>query len=377
MINGLRVKQARDIRKLTQTELASRIGEHQSVIGKMETDVREWPDNIIQSIALVLGFSVSFFSQGIGPEFPLGSLLFRCRADLPANEKTRIRQLALIEYEICEKLAVGTRPIQLNFPHFNNTDPIEAARVTRATLGLSPDAPIPHLVNKLEKNGVFVLSVPDVAEGFEAFSLWSDSDPRRPVVVTNPDKTADRLRLSCAHELGHLVLHRSPRGDLAEMEKEAYSFSSEFLMPEEAMRREIRTPVSLSDLARLKPRWGVSIQALIRRARDLELLTERQYRYFFEQISKLGWRKREPQEFDIKPERPRLLSKLAEVVYGVPVNPRKVAELVSIPVGLAEQILAAHAQKADMPRRSLPVDDFKNGAKPLNNIVKFSRKKAN
>src|SRR5215470_6918722 len=99
MINGLRVKQAREIRKLTQTELARRIGEHQSVIGKMETDVREWSDEIIQSIALVLSFPVSFFKQGIGPEFPSGSLLFRCRADLPANEKTRIRQLAIIQYE--------------------------------------------------------------------------------------------------------------------------------------------------------------------------------------------------------------------------------------------------------------------------------------
>ena len=377
MINGLRVKQAREIRKLTQMELASRIGVHQSVIGKMETAVREWSDNIIQSAALVLGFSVSFFSQGIGPEFPLGSLLFRCRADLPANEKARIRQLALIEYEICEKLAVGTRPIQLNFPQFNNTDPIEAARVTRATLGLSPDAPIPHLVNKLEKNGVFVLAVPDAPEGFEAFSLWSDSDPRRPVVVINPDKPTDRLRLSCAHEIGHLVLHRSPRGDLMEMEKDAYAFSSEFLMPEEAMLLEIRTPVSLSDLARLKPRWGVSIQALIRRAHNLELLTERQYRYFFEQISKMGWRKREPPEFDIKPEMPRLLSKLAEIAYGVPANPRKVAELVSIPIGLAEQILIVHAQKTDMPRRPEPVDDIESDAKPLNNLVRFTRKKAN
>jgi Zn-dependent peptidase ImmA (M78 family) len=377
MINGLRVKQAREIRKLTQMELASRIGVHQSVIGKMETTIREWSDNIIQSAALVLGFSVSFFSQGIGPEFPLGSLLFRCRADLPANEKARIRQLALIEYEICEKLAVGTRPIQLNFPHLNNTDPIEAARVTRATLGLSPDAPIPHLVNKLEKNGVFVMAVPGAPEGFEAFSLWSDSDPRRPVVVINPDKPTDRLRLSCAHEIGHLALHRSPRGNLIEMEKDAYAFSSEFLMPEEAMRLEIRTPISLSDLARLKPRWGVSIQALIRRARDLELLTERQYRYFFEQISKMGWRKCEPPEFDIKPERPRLLSKLAEIAYGVPSNPRKVAELASIPIGLAEQILAVHAQKADMPRRSESVDDFESDAKPPNNLIRFSRKKAN
>jgi Zn-dependent peptidase ImmA (M78 family)/transcriptional regulator with XRE-family HTH domain len=349
MINGLRVKQAREIRKLTQSELAKRIKQHQSVIGKMETDVRDWPESLIVSLALVLGFPVSFFHQGIGPEFPLGSLLFRCRADLPANEKTRIRQLSLLEYELCERLAIGTKPLQLHFPSFSGTDPKEAAKVTRTTLGLPPDTPIAHLINKLERNGIFVFAIPDAHEKFDAFSLWSDNDPRRPVVIVNTDKPTDRMRFNCAHELGHLVLHRSPRGNLPEMEKEAHIFASEFLMPEEAMLREIKRPVSLIELARLKPRWGVSIQALVVRAFELKMLNDRQYRYFFEQISKFGWRKREPSELDIKPERPRLFKKLAEMVYGIPPSAEKIAALVSMPVAMAEQMLAIHAGKSDLP----------------------------
>lgn len=349
MINGLRVKQAREIKKLTQTELANKLNVHQSVIGKMETDVREWPDPLIELLALQLGFPVSFFHQGIGPECPSGSLLFRCRADMPANEKTRVRQLSLLEYELCERLAVGTKPIQLHFPSFTGTDPREAANVTRTTLGLPPDTPIAHLINKLERNGIFVFAIPDAHDSFDAFSLWSDDYPRRPVLIINPEKPTDRMRFNCAHELGHLVLHRSPRGDLAEMEKEAHAFASEFLMPEEPMLREIKRPVTLLDLAQLKPRWGVSVQALIRRAFDLKLLTDRQYRYFFEQISKLGWRLQEPPELDIKPEKPRLFRKLAEVALGVPPNAEKLAGLISISVGMAKQILAIHAGQSELP----------------------------
>jgi Zn-dependent peptidase ImmA (M78 family)/transcriptional regulator with XRE-family HTH domain len=376
MINGLRVKQAREIRKLTQSELAHRINVHQSVIAKMEADMRDWDSSLIESIALQLGFPVSFFKQGIGPEFPLGSLLFRCRAKLPANEKNRIRQLALLEYEACEKMAVGTRPIPLHFPSLTNTDPVEAAKVTRATLGFGPDTPIPHLINKLEKNGIFVFAVPDTDAAFEAFSLWSDSDPRHPVIAVGIDKPTDRVRLSCAHELGHLVLHRSPRGNLAEMEKEAYAFAAEFLMPEDAMRKEIRTPLALMDLARLKPRWGVSIQALIYRAHELDMLSDRQYRYFFEQITKLGWRKREPEEFDVKAEKPRLFTKLAEIAFGQFVSVDKVADTVCLPTILAQQILAIHAQKADLqknePAEIVPVPLVTET--PRNNLIQFSRK---
>lgn len=349
MINGLRVKQAREIRKLTQTQLARKLGMHQSVIGKMETDVREWPEPLIQSMAILLSFPVSFFQQGIGPEFPLGTLLFRCRADMPANEKAKVRQMALLAYELCEKLALGTKAIPLHFPSFSGEDPKEAAKVTRATLGLPPDTPIPHLINKLERNGIYVFAMPAAHEMFDAFSLWSDDEPRRPVVVVNTDKPTDRMRFNCAHELGHLVLHRSPRGNLVDIEKEAHAFASEFLLPEEAMMREIKPPVTLLDLAPLKKRWGVSVQALVKRSFDLKLINERQYRYLYEQINKRGWRMREPEELDIKPEKPRLLRKLSELAYGIPPNAERVAALVSMPHSMAEQILAAHAGKSELP----------------------------
>jgi Zn-dependent peptidase ImmA (M78 family) len=63
--------------------------------------------------------------------------------------------------------------------------------------------------------------------------------------MVNGFKAGDRIRLSVAHEIGHLVLHKSPRGNLADLEKQAYAFAREFLLPREAMKREIKRPVTL------------------------------------------------------------------------------------------------------------------------------------
>ena len=349
MINGLRIKQARELCKLTQSQLAHKVGVAQSTIAKMEVNVRDWPDEVIEAIALQTGFPVAFFHQGMGPEFSMGSLLFRCRASLSVADKTHIRQFGLLIFELEEKLAARTRPIELHLPSFQGENPIDAARVTRATLGVPPDTPIPHVINRLERNGVFVFALPNPSEKFDAFSLWSDNDPRRPVIMVNSLKPADRLRLSVAHEIGHLVLHKSPRGGLADLEKEAYAFAREFLLPGEAMKREIRPPVTLTTLAPLKPRWGVSLQALIRCSYELEIVSEGQYRYLSEQISKLGWRRREPENLDIPIEKPRLLRKLAEMTTGIPANAKRIASFVCANVGLIEDVLAAHASKNDLP----------------------------
>jgi Zn-dependent peptidase ImmA (M78 family)/DNA-binding XRE family transcriptional regulator len=375
-VNGLRVKQARELRKLTQTELARKVGVAQSTIAKMEMTVKEWPDEVIEAIAFQTGFHVSFFQQGLGPEFPLGSLLFRCRASLAGNEKASLRQLAMLVFEIAERLSTKVKPIPLHLPSFNGEDPIVAARITRTTLGLSPDAPIPNLINKLERNGVFVLALPGAHEKFDAFSLWSDTDPRRPIMAVSSEKPGDRLRLNCAHELAHLVLHKSPRGNLADIETEASTFGAEFLLPADAIKREMGRSPSLTDLAKLKPRWGVSIQALVYRARELNVINERQYRYMFEQISRLGWRKCEPANLGIRPEKPRLFRKLAELNYGAPPDAEKIALPMGVPAPMVESMLEAHAAKADLSKgeRGVPVKVVEAENTTGGTLIQFKRK---
>jgi Zn-dependent peptidase ImmA (M78 family)/DNA-binding XRE family transcriptional regulator len=351
-INGDRIKQAREIKGYTQADLAERIGKSQSTIAHLERNSKQFllqpSDDIVEAIALQTGFPVGFFYQESGPEFPLGSLLYRSRhSTLKREDKHRFHQLGRLIYEIAEKLADQVTPIEVRIPKIVNEDPLIAARVTRAKLGLSPDTPIRNLLNQIEKNGVFVFAIPYEIDEQDGYSGWADSNPRRPVIVITGGKPGDRQRFTLAHELGHLVMHHTfPRG-LSKVESEADIFASELLLPEDAMRREIDPPVTLTTLAELKPRWGVSIAALIMRAKGLEIVTERQARYLFVQLAREEWDKQEPENLKIESEKPRALKRMAEVLHGVPVNRQKVAAYNMASLSLITEILNAHADKPE------------------------------
>ncbi|MEP7355107.1 MAG: XRE family transcriptional regulator [Acidobacteriota bacterium] len=352
-VNGERIRQAREIRGLTQLELAGLVGVEQSHISHIEHGLREPSIEVLQGIAIAARFPVGFFRQETGPEFPLGSLLYRSRGSLSSVERDRLRQIAGLGFETYQVMAAQFRTIEMRIPRIPDTDPASAAQVTRTALGLSPDTPVTHLVNRLEKNGVFVLALPYKVERHDAFSVWADTEPRKPVIVLTGGWPGDRQRFTVSHELGHLVMHRTIKASPSILEDEADAFASEFLLPEQAMRQALRPPITLTVLAELKARWGVSIQALIRRAESLGIVTEGQRKYVEKQLVKHGWIRVEP--VPIEPEKPRLLMKLAESMYGIPVDPAKVALSTSAPLKLIEEILSAHATQTDVAKLGRPI----------------------
>ncbi len=165
-------------------------------------------------------------------------------------------------------------------------------------------------------------------------------------MVSN-DKPGDRQRFSLAHELGHLVMHDSFPEGLKKIEDEADKFASEFLLPEEAMRSAIEPPVTLTNLGELKPRWGVSIAALIVRARQLAIITDRQAKYLHQQLRGEKLDKKEPENLHINAEKPRAFKRMAELLHGVPIDVAKVVAYNLAPASLIQTVLDAHADKPD------------------------------
>lgn len=152
----------------------------------------------------------------------------------------------------------------------------------------------------------------------DAFATWAGPNNHLPVIGLATGRPVDRVRMNVAHELGHLALHQSAHMGSKENESEAYAFAAEFLMPAANIHAELAAEkLSLFRLAELKKKWHVSMQSLLRRARELSVIADRQYRYSMLQISQRGWRVDEP-SFDSHVERPRALRKLCEVVYGSP-----------------------------------------------------------
>jgi len=126
---------------------------------------------------------------------------------------------------------------------------------------------------------------------------------------------------------------------------EANAFAAELLLPGRALKEELTQPVTLLEIATLKPRWKVSMQALIRRARDLEVITPRQYTYLMTQVSARGWRKAEPSNLDVARERPRLLMKMCETLFQIPLPYDRIAERLCWTSQFTREVLAQHADR--------------------------------
>lgn len=373
MVYGERIRQVRELRGWTQTDLAELLGVTQPFIAKLEGDRSSAPGQLIEQLCLASGFLPGFFSREPEPDFPAGSLLFRAHASMTGKEAAEMYRYAQVTFGVLRTMLQKRRfkDFPVCVPTGVSPDPQEAAALTRSELGLGPDTPIPHLTYILEKAGVMILALPKSFEHRDAFSLWAGYEHQRPVIVLAGGTAGDRLRLNIAHELGHLVMHKPVVNTVPEIEKEAYKFAGEFLMPERAMRLEIVPPVTLDTFTALKPRWRVSIQALIVRARELDIITPRKYTYLFQQLTMRGWRTREPRMLDVPIEKPRLVRQIAELIYGVPIRYSKFVEDVGIQESFLRSIIEAHAtrmvesQIIQEPRednRKGTLISFKNGS---------------
>lgn len=174
------------------------------------------------------------------------------------------------------------------------------AELARKHISLSDDNNKNFLFH-LEKSGVFIFEK-SIGETIDAYSLWTEDDIPY-IVLGNIKKSAARRNFDLAHELGHLLLHYKTEFNMLDKpsykikEDEAHLFASEFLMPRKAFTEDVSkiNKVSNPDAYReLKEKWLVSLQAMAMRARNLELITHQQFRYFFMSINKNGYRKEEP-----------------------------------------------------------------------------------
>ena len=149
----------------------------------------------------------------------------------------------------------------------------DIARAVRAKWRL-PSGPVPDVISLLEDAGAIVVRFPFTTPHVDAISWWVPGAP--PLIFVNREMPPDKERWSCAHELGHLVMHRDAR---PEMEKEANIFASEFLTPAAEIKPELEGLSSLSRLLTMKPFWRVSMAALLYRAHQLGCINDSRYRY--------------------------------------------------------------------------------------------------
>jgi Zn-dependent peptidase ImmA (M78 family)/DNA-binding XRE family transcriptional regulator len=348
-VTGDRVRHARELCGLTQAELASKCDVAQATIAMIERDALAPSAEFLSRLQHVTSFPPEFILNAPDWDFPLGSLSYRKFAKVRAAERTKSHRMAQQSFELYEFLAARLKTPRVALGKLPGEDPRRAAALTRALLGFDATGPVRGLISKLERSGIRIFFLPEVIEdpeqesrteieNVDGFSIWVEGS--RPVIAVNAGRPGDRIRLTIAHELGHLVLHYPFHGE-QDIEREAYLFGAEFLMPEDALRTELKPPVTLPKLAELKARWGVSMSAILYRAKELDIVSERQHKYLRMHMAKRGWTKQEPVDIPVEP--PRALRYMADLAYKDDRSYQSLSAEAHLPPFWVNRILSAQA----------------------------------
>lgn len=326
-----RLKMAREARGVTITALAESTGVTKQSISAYEND-RQIPGPLIVSrLAKELRLPTQFFLKPL-PQIITQDVFFRTYS--AATKRVRIQAKRKLEWvsEIVDYLNKFLELVPVRVPdydvgrnvervNFNEID--EIALECRREFGLS-NGPISHMIRLLENNGAIVVLFNFAQREMDAFSTWIRNDI--PLVVLSSDKNCSvRTRFDAAHELGHLVLHRSIKANpenQKSLERQAHRFASSFLMPAETFLQEVRIP-NLNTFLILKERWKVSVAAMIKRCQDLNLLSEIQAKNLWTYRNHRWGAKWEPLDDIIPVEQPTFLQRCIELLVTEKIRGRE------------------------------------------------------
>jgi Zn-dependent peptidase ImmA (M78 family)/DNA-binding XRE family transcriptional regulator len=342
---GQRLKIARAASGLSLRELESTIGNQVTAqaIGKYERDEDMPSSRVLSALAAALRVSEDYLLSS--HEITLDGVEFRKKYIASKREEAFVegQALNLLERYLMLEDVLGLPSIQWDRPReapypITKVDAAEnAARAVRTHWGLGID-PILNLSELLEERGIKILSVAlsDTNIDGLAAKVRRPNNEAVPVIVIKTGAWSERKRFALAHELGHMVLDAWHGVDA---EKAANRFAGAFLMPPEALWREVgkrRTMISVGELLRLKELFGTSFKAIVCRCHDLGIIPAPAFRRLFQIFNERGWRKppfEEPGALDPPQEEPRRMQRLCfRALSEGAISESKAAEILGISV---------------------------------------------
>ena len=349
-INPAMLRLAREARGMTQKELADALNIEQGTLSKFETGYQMPSDSLLCQIASQLRFPLSFFYNP-NQSFSSPTIYYRKLKQIPKRELYKAEAyMDLCRFGLEELL----RSVEIPDANLFKWDvdkhgsPSNAARELRKRWQV-PKGPIQNLVLLLERNGIVVFML-DLAH--EISGLSHIIGRIQPIIFLNRNMPADRMRFTLAHELGHLIMHFTenpiPKDRL--VEDEAHEFAGEFLLPE----LEISPSLSKLDLRKLldlKRYWKVSMQMLIRHAKRINCINERQQSSLMVKITQEGYRVNEPIVF-VK-EEPLIAKKIFKIHLDMGHTAASIADLMRLPEDFVS--LFSSEQETNIPRMRIAI----------------------
>ncbi|MDX2089694.1 MAG: XRE family transcriptional regulator [Kofleriaceae bacterium] len=305
---GARVRIARLLQERTQADLAKQLEVTPAFVCQLEAGTRQPGPALLAALSVVLRVEPEFFARHIQDEFRDEECFFRKRKTTPMYARSRALAHGSFLTELISLLEHHVDFPEENVPNIpGGAKPVDViAEECRIAWDLGIDTPIVNMTRVLENAGVVVADFGSHRK-VDAFSRAG----ARAVVARNTETQArSRLRFDLAHECGHLVMHAGQDASNPELEPAADAFAGAFLLPRRAFVAEFPSTSSPSwqSLRELKRRWGVSLSAIIRRARELRLIDALFYQRAYKQMSARGWNTNEPDEHLIEDEKPELIT---------------------------------------------------------------------
>lgn len=293
---GQLLEQARKKCGMTQADAAKVIDAARTTMVAIEKGERRLKPTELIKLARAYGRSVSDFVRP-RPVIQPFEVQFRAAYQRSQEEEVQIEPAILRLEELCrnylELEEIMDAPLPQNYPReYEVTDkPIKAAAETiavteRQRLGLG-DGPISRLRDILEQDvglRIFYLEMPS-----KYSEVYSYDERLGGCMAINANHPEERRRWSLAHGYLHFLAHRRKpvfhfEGQyqrVPESERLADTFPKYFLMPTSGLFKRFNdmsqtqgkfTPTNLFTLAH---HYGVSVEALVYRLEEMELLPSR------------------------------------------------------------------------------------------------------
>ncbi|SDM18955.1 Zn-dependent peptidase ImmA, M78 family [Franzmannia pantelleriensis] len=348
---GQRLSQLRTVHNLTLSELGEQVGRSSSTVSAWEKGAQLPEVESFDRLCRVFSVSRMWFLRPVPTAVEEKQRPYFFRNQAAAYKQARERSQLYLAWlqEISDFFQDAMDWPEVNVPILDtddcrlisDEDIEEIARECRETWKLGT-APIPNVIQVMENAGIICTRATLGHVKMDGVSHVSILDDRPYVLIAEDKANAIRNRFDAAHELGHVVLHsRIPASQYTKnelydlLEAQAHRFASAFLMPPESFSQEVVWP-TLDNLLSLKPRWKVSVAAMIVRCRDLSLLSDQLELRLWKGRSARKWTKGEPGDDAFEFEQPKLMMRGAHLLVDNGIFDR--AELVH-QIGLSPETI--------------------------------------
>jgi Zn-dependent peptidase ImmA (M78 family)/DNA-binding XRE family transcriptional regulator len=327
-----RLKAARLMKGYSMQDLAGRLEDQLSKqsISRYEGGFMKPNRETLKMLCKALDVKPEYFERDI--QVSIDNVSFRKITKLSSKGETQIKLQAadFIEryLELEDIVGEANQWHDLSFPATSLDEAEVAASELRKEWNLGEDT-LYNIVELLEDHGLKILEM-DADISFSGLSGRLEKDHTPFIVLNvNPQIPIDRKRFTALHELGHLVLEFRDMPE-KEVERLCNRFAAALLIPRSRMFAELgrnRRTIHLKELQLLKQQYGMSMQGILFRAKDLDIISDYQFRQQMMVFSQLGMRKQEPDLYKGQEAALRFLQLLCRAIAEDMITVSKGAEL--------------------------------------------------